>query len=70
MKQESSEYKLTCPRCGNSGSATLFEDHNEARSDVIARRVETLPKGMVGGAIDQHGDQAIICEICQTPIPL
>ncbi len=70
MKQESVAYQLTCPRCKNTGPATLFEDHNPAHPEIIARRVETLPKGMVGGAIDQHGDQQVICEVCGTPVTI
>jgi hypothetical protein len=70
MKQESVAYDLICPNCGNSGPATIFEDHNPIRPSRITRRVETLPKGMVGGAIDQAGDQQIICEACDTIVPI
>ena len=69
MKQESVGRQLTCPRCGNSGPATLFEDHNPASPDHVARRVETVPKGMVAGPIGADGNQAVICEICNTAVP-
>ena len=70
MKQESVGRHIVCPRCGNSGPATFFEDHNPASPDHIARRVETLPKNMAGGVIDADGNQQVMCEICKTPVPL
>ncbi|HEX4504160.1 MAG TPA: hypothetical protein VH722_00405 [Alphaproteobacteria bacterium] len=70
MKQESVGHQLVCPRCGNSGQGTLFEDHNPAHPEHIARRVETLPKGMAGGAIDADGNQQVICEICSSQVPI
>lgn len=48
----------------------MFEDYNPARPDAITRRVETLPKGMAAGAIDQVEDQQIICEVCNSLLPI
>jgi hypothetical protein len=70
MKQESIAYTLTCPKCGNGGPATIFEDHNPANPTQNARRAETLPKGMVAGAIDEAGNQQIICEACDAVVPI
>ena len=70
MKQESFKYDLACPKCGKGGSATMFEDHNPASPSRIVRRVETLPKGMFAGAIDEAGDQQVVCEACDTVVPI
>ena len=70
MKQESVRYDLTCPKCGKGGPGTMFEDHNPAAPSRIVRRVETLPKGMFAGEIDDAGDQRIICETCDTIVPI
>ena len=65
MKNQSVSGAVICPSCGNVGEGR-FEDFGGTAIEQSGqiRRVETLPKGFAASAIDDAGNQSVICEGC------
>lgn len=57
--------KVTCPACGNSGTAHWSEWDRPSIYSGTGRRLESVPDGfVVGTETDKDGDPSIVCATC------